>query len=69
MRFVAWRGLFYSYRTAVEGHSPWTRDVKDPHLICIADVETADLPEPLKAVVRLSVLWLWRFFRSWRTVP
>lgn len=52
MRFVAWRGLSDSYRSAVQGHSPWTRDVKDPQPICIADVETADLPERLKAVVK-----------------
>ena len=24
MRFVAWRGLSSDYRTAVDGHSPWT---------------------------------------------
>ena len=30
MRFAAWRGLSDDYRRAVEGHSPWTRDVKDP---------------------------------------
>jgi PAS domain S-box-containing protein len=52
MRFVAWRGLSDAYRSAVEGHSPWTRDVKDPHPICITDVQTAELPEPLKAVVK-----------------
>jgi hypothetical protein len=27
MRFAAWRGLSDGYRRAVEGHSPWTRDV------------------------------------------
>ena len=52
MRFAAWRGLSDSYRSAVEGHSPWSRDVKDPHPICIADVAAADLPEPLKAIVK-----------------
>ena len=51
MRFVAWRGLSDDYRRAVEGHSPWTRDVKDPQPICISDVETADLAEDLKATV------------------
>ena len=62
MRFVAWRGLSDSYRRAVEGHSPWTRDVKDPHPICIADVETADLPEPLKAVVKAERVGALAFF-------
>jgi GAF domain-containing protein len=52
MRFVAWRDLSESYGRAVEGHSPWTRDVRDPEPICIEDVARADLPEPLKATVR-----------------
>ena len=26
MRFKAWRGLSQTYRAAVEGHSPWTRE-------------------------------------------
>jgi PAS domain S-box-containing protein len=52
MRFVAWRGLSDTYRSAVEGHSPWASDVKDAQPICIADIETADFPEPLKAVVK-----------------
>jgi hypothetical protein len=43
MRFAAWRGLSDGYRRAVEGHSPWTRDVKDPQPVCIQDVEAADL--------------------------
>ena len=33
MKFVAWRGLSEQYRRAVEGHSPWTRDTKDPQPI------------------------------------
>jgi PAS domain S-box-containing protein len=52
MRFVAWRGLSDDYRRAVEGHSPWPRDVKDPQPILLADVESADLPESLKATVK-----------------
>ena len=51
MRFVAWTGLSEQYRRAVDGHSPWSRDVKDPQPICIADVEASDLPDPLKATV------------------
>src|SRR4029079_6921648 len=35
MRFAAWRGLSDGYRWAVEGHSPWTRDVKNPEPVCI----------------------------------
>jgi GAF domain-containing protein len=52
MRFVAWRGLSDGYRRAVDGHSPWTRDTKDPQPICIEDVGSADLPETLKATVK-----------------
>ena len=51
MRFVAWAGLSEDYRRAVDGHSPWTRDVKDPQPICIADVAASDLLDALKATV------------------
>jgi len=51
MRFAAWRGLSDDYRSAVDGHSPWTRDVVDPRPILINNVETAELPDSLKAVV------------------
>jgi signal transduction histidine kinase len=40
MRFRAWRGLSDAYRAAVDGHSPWTRDTRDPRPIVVADVET-----------------------------
>ena len=52
MRFAASRGLSETYRRAVEGHSPWTRDVKDPQPLCVESVETADFPESLKNTVR-----------------
>jgi GAF domain-containing protein len=52
MRFVASRGLSDAYRRAVEGHSPWTRRVKDPQPLCIPDVEAADFPDELKATVK-----------------
>src|SRR5688572_18833564 len=38
MRFRAARGVSERYRTAVEGHSPWTVDVEDPAPIAIPDV-------------------------------
>jgi signal transduction histidine kinase len=40
MRFRAWRGLSDTYVRAVEGHSPWTRDVLDPQPVLVADVDT-----------------------------
>ena len=52
MRFVAWRGLSDSYRSAVDGHSPWTSTDANPEPVCIADVDRAKLPEALKAVVQ-----------------
>lgn len=42
MRFNAWRGLSDSYRAVVDGHSPWSRDTRDPQPILIADVTKDD---------------------------
>ena len=52
IRFVAWRGLSDAYRKAVEGHSPWTSDAKDPQPICIDHIDCADVAPSLKSVVR-----------------
>lgn len=52
MRFVAWRGLSEAYRQATDGHSPWLPDVQNPAPICVNDVETGDIHEPLKTVIR-----------------
>jgi PAS domain S-box-containing protein len=52
MRFVAWRGLSERYRKAVEGHSPWKPDAKNPGPVCINDVAIADIPKPLKSAIR-----------------
>ena len=52
MRFVAWRGLSDIYRRAVEGHSPWTRDDRNPQPITIDDLDTAELDASLKATVK-----------------
>jgi PAS domain S-box-containing protein len=52
MRFVAWRGLSDRYRNAVDGHSPWEIHEINPDPVCIGDIDRADLPEALKAVVR-----------------
>jgi PAS domain S-box-containing protein len=51
MRFVGWRGLSDGYRQAVEGHSPWKRSDTHPEPLCIGDIDDADIPEPLKAVI------------------
>jgi PAS domain S-box-containing protein len=51
VRFVAWRGLSDGYRAAVEGHSPWTRDEKNPQPIYFEDVAASDLPDDLKQTI------------------
>ena len=40
MRFVAWRGLSDAYRRAVDGHTPWPADAKDPPALYVEDVDT-----------------------------
>ena len=62
MRFVAWRGLSDAYRRAVEGHSPWPRDVKDPQPVCIHDVHTTDFPESLKDTIKAEQIGALAFF-------
>jgi PAS domain S-box-containing protein len=52
MKFVAWRDLSDGYRRAVEGHSPWTRETKDPQPISIDDIDRAELDGSLKATVK-----------------
>jgi PAS domain S-box-containing protein len=52
MRFVAWRGLSEAYRIAVDGHSPWTPESRDPAPIHVDDVDAADLPEDLRSTIR-----------------
>jgi PAS domain S-box-containing protein len=51
MRFVAWRGLSGPYRQAVEGHSPWTKDEKNPQPVCFADIKASDLSDELKETI------------------
>ena len=62
MRFAAWRGLSDVYRRAVEGHSPWPRDVKDPQPVCIHDVHTTDFPETLKDTIKAEQIGAIAFF-------
>ena len=40
MRFRAWRGLSDSYRSAVEGHSPWPADAVAPEPVVLGDPST-----------------------------
>ena len=52
LRFKAWRNLSETYRHAVEGHSPWTRDERRPKPIHISNVAVADLDPSLAEVIR-----------------
>lgn len=52
MRFQAWSGLSEAYRKAVEGHNPWTLDVRDPQPVLVADVGAAASLQDLLPVVR-----------------
>jgi PAS domain S-box-containing protein len=52
MRFVSWRELSEEYRKATDGHSPWKAGARNPSVICMDDVNRADLPEALRAVIK-----------------
>jgi PAS domain S-box-containing protein len=52
MRFRAWRNLSDAYRSAVDGHSPWSRDVRDPQPIVCADTESDVGMEAYRPVFR-----------------
>jgi len=51
MRFKAWRGLSETYRKAVEGHSPWSPEEKNPQSIFIPKVEEEPNLEKLLPVI------------------
>ncbi len=48
MRFRAWRGLSAAYRAAVEGHSPWSPDERDPQPILIPDTDRDETMAPYR---------------------
>ena len=52
MHFVAWRGLADEYRKATDGHSPWKPDEKNAVPICYNDIDSADLSDSLRAVIK-----------------
>jgi PAS domain S-box-containing protein len=52
MRFVSWRGLSDGYRKATDGHSPWTLSDENPGVICVDDIQGAELSEPLCSAIR-----------------
>jgi len=52
MRFVAWRGLSDGYRFATTGHSPWSPGDANPHPVCVADIDSAELEPHIKEIVK-----------------
>jgi PAS domain S-box-containing protein len=51
MRFKAWRRLSDGYRAAVDGHSPWTRDIANPEPIFVKDILESSESEQLKRTI------------------
>ncbi len=51
MRFKAWRGLSDEYRRAVEGHSPWTREQRDPDPIVVECIAGSTIAPELQAEI------------------
>lgn len=62
MRFVAWRGLSDQYRQAVDGHSPWREGDADAEPILLSDIDAADEPDALKALIRAEGVRALGFF-------
>jgi PAS domain S-box-containing protein len=52
IRFVSWRGLSTNYRKATDGHSPWKLSDENPSVICVEDIQKAELPESLRSTIR-----------------
>jgi PAS domain S-box-containing protein len=62
MRFKAWRGLSAAYRRKVEGHSPWTRDERDPKPVILGNIAEAGLDPSLGAVIQQEGIHAVGFF-------
>ena len=56
MCFVGARGLSVTYRRAVEGHSPWTADAKDPVPVAVDDIDQAEMKEDVRAALKAEGL-------------
>lgn len=52
MRFIASRGLSAAYQKAVDGHAPWRPGDRHPEPIFVDDIDAADEPDALKAIVK-----------------
>jgi PAS domain S-box-containing protein len=52
MRFSAWHNLSQDYRQAVEGHSPWQPDDRNPEPITINDIDHTHTTESVKQALK-----------------
>lgn len=52
MQFVATRGLSDDYRVKLAGHTPWQAGHPDPEPIFVSDIDDADEPDWIKAVIK-----------------
>ncbi|HZP36916.1 MAG TPA: ATP-binding protein [Methylomirabilota bacterium] len=51
MRFKAWRNLSDRHRAAVDGHSPWTPDARDPAPVLVPDAAADASPGALREAI------------------
>jgi len=52
MRFKAWHGLSDDYRQAMEGHSPWSMQSRDPEPVFVANIEEDPSVESWRPILR-----------------
>jgi PAS domain S-box-containing protein len=52
MHFQSWRGLSSQYRHAVDGHRAWKPDERNPQPVCIGNINSADLNDSVKIIIR-----------------
>jgi two-component system CheB/CheR fusion protein len=62
MRFAGWRGISEAYRKAVDGHSAWAPDEREPEPVLIPDIAAADVEDALKAHVQSEGIVALGFF-------
>ena len=51
MRFKAWLDLSPEYRRAVEGHSPWNPETRDPEPVIVADIRDEPSLQQLRKAI------------------
>ncbi len=62
MHFKAWLNLSRSYRAAVDGHSPWSKDTKNPKPVLIPDVKKDKSLGHLKKIILSEGIQAFAFF-------